>query len=40
LMLLRPQGLFPSAQRRAELTEHEPDAPGELALEGQVAVER
>jgi branched-chain amino acid transport system permease protein len=40
LMLLRPQGLFPSAQRRAELTEHEPDAPGDLALEGQVAVER
>src|SRR3954447_20336970 len=40
LMLLRPQGLFPSAQRRAELTEHEPDAPGELGLEGQVAVER
>jgi len=40
LMLLRPQGLFPSAQRRAELTEPEPEAPGELALEGQVAVER
>jgi branched-chain amino acid transport system permease protein len=40
LMLWRPQGLFPSAQRRAELTEREPEAPGELALEGQVAVER
>ncbi|HZR98499.1 MAG TPA: branched-chain amino acid ABC transporter permease [Chloroflexota bacterium] len=40
LMLLRPQGLFPSAQRRAELTENEPEAPGELALDGQVAVER
>jgi branched-chain amino acid transport system permease protein len=39
LMLLRPQGLFPSAQRRAELTETEPEAPGEMAPEGQVAAQ-
>jgi branched-chain amino acid transport system permease protein len=40
LMLLRPEGLFPSARRRAEL--HEADAPaaGELAYEGQVAADR
>ena len=40
MMLLRPEGLFPSTRRRAELREADAPAAGELAYEGQISADR
>jgi branched-chain amino acid transport system permease protein len=40
LMLWRPEGLFPSARRRAELHEADALSGGELAYDGQLRTAR